>query len=77
MPIQAPPTATPSRNSGEPGYKASADYVARMMTQAGYDVHIQTYKFDYFAYTGIPTLSEVSPTAHDYAVRRSSIRDRA
>jgi len=64
----SPADGHPSRNSGEPGYKASANYVARMMTQAGYDVHIQTYKFDYFAYTGIPTFSEVSPTAHDYAV---------
>jgi Zn-dependent M28 family amino/carboxypeptidase len=64
----SPADGHPSRNSGEPGYKASADYVAQVMTQAGYDVHIQTYKFDYFAYTGIPTLSEVSPTAHDYAV---------
>ncbi|MBO0808312.1 MAG: aminopeptidase, partial [Actinobacteria bacterium] len=64
----SPADGHPSRNSGEPGYKASADYVARIMTQAGYDVHIQTYKFDYFAYTGIPTLSEVSPAAHDYAV---------
>ena len=64
----SPADGHPSRNSGEPGYKASADYVAQVMTQAGYDVHIQTYKFDYFAYTGVPTLSEVSPTAHDYAV---------
>ena len=64
----SPADGHPSRNSGEPGYKASADYVAQVMTQAGYDVHIQTYKFDYFAYTDIPTLSEVSPTAHDYAV---------
>ena len=62
------PDGHASRNSGEPGYKASADYVAQVMTQAGYDVHIQTYKFNYFAYTGIPTLSEVSPIAHDYAV---------
>jgi Zn-dependent M28 family amino/carboxypeptidase len=62
------PDGHASRNSGEPGYKASADYVAQVMTQAGYDVHIQTYKFDYFAYAGVPTLSEVSPTAHDYAV---------
>src|ERR1700758_2205788 len=44
------PDGHPSRNSGEPGYKASVDYVARLMTQAGYDVTIQTYKFDYFAY---------------------------
>jgi Zn-dependent M28 family amino/carboxypeptidase len=62
------PDGHASRNSGEPGYKASADYVAQVMTQAGYDVHIQTYKFDYFAYTGVPTLSEVLPIAHDYAV---------
>lgn len=62
------PDGHPSRNSGEPGYKASADYVARLMTQAGYDVTIQTYKFDYFAYTALPILSEVSPTAHDYGV---------
>src|SRR5215472_4232797 len=57
-----------SRNSGEPGYKASADYVARLMTEAGYDVTIQTYKFFYFAFTGIPSFSEVSPTAHNYAL---------
>jgi Zn-dependent M28 family amino/carboxypeptidase len=62
------PDGHPSRNSGEPGYKASADYVAQLMTQAGYDVTIQTYKFDYFAYTALPVLSEVSPTAHDYVV---------
>lgn len=36
------PDGHPSRNSGEPGYKASADYVARLMTEAGYDVTIQT-----------------------------------
>jgi Zn-dependent M28 family amino/carboxypeptidase len=60
------PDGMPSRNSGEPGYKASADYVARLMTEAGYDVTIQTYKFDYFAYAGVPKLSEVSPIAHDY-----------
>src|SRR6266481_3424858 len=62
------PDGMPSRNSGEPGYKASADYVARLMTQAGYNVTIQTYKFDYFAYTALPVLSEVSPTANDYVV---------
>lgn len=58
----------PSRNSGEPGYKASADYVAGLMTQAGYDVTIQTYKFTYFAFTALPALSEVSPTAHDFGL---------
>src|SRR5690348_16243209 len=51
------PDGHPSRNSGEPGYKASADYVAQVMQNAGYDVHLQKYQFDYYAYTGIPTMS--------------------
>src|SRR5437764_3630285 len=57
-----------SRNSGEPGYKASADYVAQRMQDAGYDVTIQTYKFTYYAYKSPPVLSEVSPVAHTYAL---------
>jgi hypothetical protein len=62
------PDGHASRNSGEPGYKASADYVANLMTQAGYNVTIQKYKFFYFAFTGIPTFTEVSPTSHDFVV---------
>jgi hypothetical protein len=62
----SPADGHPSRNSGEPGYKASADYVAKVMKDAGYNVSIQTYKFDYYAFTGVPAFSEVSPTAHDY-----------
>ena len=62
------PDGHPSRNAGEPGYKASVDYVARLMSQAGYHVTIQTYKFDYFVFTTTPTMSEVSPTAHDYGL---------
>jgi peptidase M28-like protein/PA domain-containing protein len=58
----------PSRNSGEPGYRASADYVAQKMRDAGYDVTIQTYPFTYYAYTAEPTMSEVSPIAHDYGL---------
>jgi hypothetical protein len=64
----SPADGMPSRNSGEPGYKASVDYVASVMTQAGYDVTIQPYKFTYYAYISRPTLSEISPTAHDYAL---------
>src|SRR5206468_7811799 len=41
------PGAHPSRNSGEPGYKASADYVASVMKAAGYDVTLQPYTFEY------------------------------
>src|SRR4051812_28055441 len=58
------PDGHPSRNSGEPGYKASADYVAAVMRHAGYNVTIQTYKFFYFAFDGTPAMSELSPTSH-------------
>src|SRR5438874_10167346 len=62
------PDAHPSRNSGEPGYKASADYVASVMKAAGYDVTLQPYTFLYFAFTGTtPTFREISPTAHTYS----------
>jgi Peptidase family M28/PA domain len=56
----------PSRNSGEPGYKASADYVAQKMRDAGYDVTMQKYQFTYTSFVGTPTWSETSPTAHDF-----------
>jgi Peptidase family M28/PA domain len=62
------PDAHPSRNSGEPGYKASVDYVASLMKAAGYDVTIQPYTFPYYAYKGTPSLTEVSPTSHDYVL---------
>jgi Zn-dependent M28 family amino/carboxypeptidase len=64
----SPADHMPSRNSGEPGYKASVDYVASLMEDAGYNVTIQTYKFTYYAYTALPVLSQVSPTPHDYAL---------
>jgi peptidase M28-like protein/PA domain-containing protein len=62
------PDGHASRNSGEPGYKASVDYVANLMSAAGYDVTIQTYHFFYFAFVGTPTFREVSPTAHTYTI---------
>src|SRR5919201_1766406 len=62
----SPADGMPSRNSGEPGYKASVDYVAKLMRDAGYDVTIEPYKFTYFAYTAPPVMREVSPIAHDY-----------
>ena len=52
----------PSRNSGEPGYKASADYVAKVMRQAGYKVHLQEYKFHYTSFVGDPSMKEESPS---------------
>jgi hypothetical protein len=62
------PDGHPSLNSGEPGYKAAADYVANLMRQAGYDVTEQPYTFDYFAYQGVPTMSENSPTNRTYTL---------
>src|SRR3954471_8088745 len=60
--------AHPSRNSGEPGYKASVDYVADAMRKAGYDVSIQPYTFTYSSYVGTPSFSEVSPTARSFTL---------
>src|SRR3954447_23657750 len=54
------PDGMASRNSGEPGYKASADYVADAMRAAGYKVTIQPYTFDYFAFQGVPAFSNTS-----------------
>ena len=62
------PDGMPSRNSGEPGYKASVDYVASAMQAAGYDVTIQPYKFLYYAFTAIPSFREESPAAHTYTL---------
>jgi hypothetical protein len=61
------PDGHPSRNSGEPGYKASVDYVASLMREAGYNVTIQTYTFTYFALNAPPTFTEVTPNARDFA----------
>ena len=62
------PDGHASRNSGEPGYLASAQYVANLMSQWGYRVHIQTYKFFYFAFSALPVFSEDSPVQHTYAL---------
>ena len=58
----------PSRNSGEPGYKASADYVADVMRAAGYDVTLQEYKFHYFSFVGTPLMREESPTPQSFGL---------
>ncbi|MGW6197141.1 M28 family peptidase [Kribbella sp. NPDC055110] len=58
----------PSRNSGEPGYKASADYVANVMRAAGYNVTLQEYKFDYFSFVGTPLMREDSPTPQSFGL---------
>jgi Peptidase family M28/PA domain len=62
------PDGHASRNSGEPGYWASVQYVAERMEAAGYTVTIQPYTFNYSAFVGIPTWSEITPTAHDFTI---------
>src|SRR5438105_5097318 len=62
----SPADGHPSRNSGEPGYLASAQYVSNKMKAAGYNVTMQTYTFTYYAYRSIPQLTEISPTAQSF-----------
>jgi Zn-dependent M28 family amino/carboxypeptidase len=38
------------------------------MTEAGYNVTLQTYTFPYFAFTAMPTFSEDSPTARTFVL---------
>src|SRR3954451_11451722 len=61
------PDGKPSRNSGEPGYLASVNYVADLMRQAGYKVTVQPYTFEYFAYQGVPEFTDVT-TGHTYTL---------
>jgi hypothetical protein len=58
----------PSRNSGEPGYWQSVQYVAQKMKAAGYSVTIQPYKFEYSSFVGTPTWSLTSPAPHDFTL---------
>lgn len=46
-----------NRDSGQPGYKASVDYVAGLMQKAGYKVTLQTYYFSGYHLTTLPVLS--------------------
>ena len=64
----------PSRNSGEPGYKASVDYVAAAMRKAGYDVTLQPYTFTYSSYVGTPSLKQISPTARTFTLISAKLR---
>jgi len=56
-----------TRASGLPGYDASAAYVAQRLRAAGYKVTLQEFTFPFFRDLADPTLSQVSPTATDYA----------
>jgi Peptidase family M28/PA domain len=62
------PDGHASRNSGEPGYLASAQYVADKMEAAGYDVKLQPYTFQYASFVGTPSWSESAPTARGFTL---------
>jgi hypothetical protein len=38
------------------------------MTDAGYEVTIQTYKFTYYAYRSEPVMKQLGPTGHQFAL---------
>jgi hypothetical protein len=56
-----------NRDIGTPGYKASVEYVAKLMRAAGYDVTIQRYKYRNFKVSGTP---EFRAESHVYAIER-------
>jgi hypothetical protein len=43
-----------NRDTGTAGYKASVDYVAKLVRQAGYQVTIQQYQYNASEVTGVP-----------------------
>ncbi len=62
------PDGHPSRNAGEPGYLASVNYAADLLRAAGYAVTIQPYTLPYYGWASTPMLSEISPTAQEFAL---------
>ena len=60
----------PSRNVGEPGYKASVDYVAALMMKAGYTVTLQTFTVPYFSVVGTPRFVQHSPERRHFRITR-------
>ena len=56
-----------NRASGLPGYDASADYVKRRLSAAGYEVSEQVFTFPFFQELAPSAFSQATPTAKDYA----------
>jgi hypothetical protein len=56
-----------NRDTGTAGYKASVDYVAKLMRAAGYHVTIQTYQINAAEVTGVPKFGLPDPS---YALTR-------
>ena len=65
----------PNRNTGTAGYRASVDYVARLMRGAGYKVVIQPYRWMRFQVQGTPEFeidTQRSASRSDWFVARLS-----
>lgn len=54
------------RTAGTAGHEASAEYVATLLTAAGYDVQVQPFEFISFTPLGPSELSQVAPGAESY-----------
>jgi Zn-dependent M28 family amino/carboxypeptidase len=50
-----------TRASGLPGHEASADYVAKQLKKAGYEVKRQKFTFPFFRSLSAPTLTQLTP----------------
>ena len=64
-----------NRDTGTPGYKASVDYVAGLVRQAGYHVTIQQYQYNASEVAGVPQFGTPDQNyvfAHDWLVAQRS-----
>jgi Peptidase family M28/PA domain len=64
-----------NRDTGTAGYKASVDYVAKLVRQAGYHVTIQQYQFNASEVTGVPRFATADQSyafTHDWLVAQHS-----
>jgi len=64
-----------NRDTGTSGYRASVDYVAKLMRRAGYTVTIQTYNYRTPQLVGVPTMSLAGrkyPVEKDWVMARLS-----
>lgn len=57
-----------NRAVGTPGFTATVDYVRQQLTEAGYQVETQSFRFPYFAETSPPVLAGISGGRPSYAV---------
>ena len=55
-----------TRASGTPGFEASAAYVTKQLTDAGWQVTQQEFEFPFFQELGAASLQQTSPMTTDY-----------